>query len=110
MIQPIEGERYYLRILLTHVIGATSFDNLKTINGQICRTFKEACTHLGLLQDDNEWDTCLYKASNIQTGKQLRHLFAMILLMCQPLAPELLWNTHKLALCEDFLYHKNYTQ
>jgi hypothetical protein len=49
MVQPIEGERYYLRILLTHVIGATSFDNLKTINGQICRTFKEACTHLGLL-------------------------------------------------------------
>ena len=24
--------------------------------------------------------------------------------MCQPLAPELLWNTYKLALCEDFLY------
>jgi hypothetical protein len=49
MVQPIEGERYYLRILLTHVSGATSFDNLKTVNKQACGTFKEACIQLGLL-------------------------------------------------------------
>src|SRR6266498_5401052 len=41
----------------------------------------------------------------MQTGRQFRHLFAMILLMCQPSAPELLWNTHKSALCEDLLYY-----
>ncbi|CAI2194302.1 19010_t:CDS:2, partial [Funneliformis geosporum] len=105
MVQPIEGKRYYLRILLTHITGATSFDNLKTVNKQICRTFKEACTCLGLLQNDNEWNTCLYEASNMQIGKQLRHLFVMILLMCQTLTPEQLWNTHKLVLCEDILYN-----
>ena len=59
------------------------------------------------MQDDNEWNICLNEASNIQTGSQLRHLFAIILLMCQPLAPELLWDNHKLALCEDFLYHEH---
>src|ERR1700722_9526842 len=99
MVQPSEGERYYLRILLTHIKGATSFDNLKTVNGYICMTFKEACIHLGLLQDDNEWDVCLYEASNINTGQQLRHLFAIILVYCQPTAPEKLWNKHKSALC-----------
>ena len=57
MVQPSEGERYYLRILLTHIKGATSFNNLKTINGYVCRTFKETCIHLGLLQDDAEWNT-----------------------------------------------------
>src|SRR2546429_3470229 len=105
MVQPTEGERYFSRILLTHVSGATSFDNLKTVNGQIYRTFKEACIHLGLLQDDCEWDICLHEASTMQTEKQLRHLFVTILLICQPSAPELLWNTHKSALCEDLLYH-----
>ncbi|GBC16016.2 uncharacterized protein LOC112524872 [Rhizophagus irregularis DAOM 181602=DAOM 197198] len=49
MVQPSEGERYYLRILLTHVKGATSFDDLKTVNGHMCRNFKEACILLGLL-------------------------------------------------------------
>ena len=73
----------------------------------MCRSFKEACIHLGLLQDDTEWNTCLYEASQIKTGQQLRHLFAMILLYCQLTTPERLWNNHKLALCED-LTHKNY--
>jgi hypothetical protein len=111
MVQPSEGERYYLRILLTHIKGATSFDDLKTINGYICSTFKEACILLGLLEDDTEWDICLHEASQIKTGQQLRHLFAMILLYCQPAVPETLWNNHKLALCEDILHqHCQFTQ
>ena len=101
MVQPSEGERYYLRILLTHIRGATSFDSLKTIDGHTYETFKETCIHLGLLQNDAKWDTCLYEASQIKTGQQLRHLFTIILLYCQPAAPEKLWNNHKSALCED---------
>src|ERR1043165_9077961 len=104
MAQPSKGERYYLRILLTHIKGATSFDDLKTVNGHTCNSFKEACIRLALLQDDNEWDACLLEASNIQTGKQLRQLFASILLFCQPVSPEILWSKHKVALCEDICY------
>ena len=104
MVQPSKGERYYLQILLTHVKGVTSFDDLKSVNGYSCRSFKEACIYLGLLQDNAEWDACLWKASQLQTGQQLRHLFAIILLFCQLITPEDLWNTHKSALCEDILY------
>src|SRR5215213_228717 len=106
MVQPSEGERYYLRTLLNYVKGPTSFDDLKTVNGYTCRTFKEACICLSLLQDDNEWDECLLEASAVQTGKQLRYLFASILLFCQPVSPEILWNKHRRALCED-IYYRN---
>ncbi|CAI2202024.1 7421_t:CDS:1, partial [Funneliformis geosporum] len=104
IVQPSEGERYYLRILLNYIKGATSFNNLNTINEYICKTFKEACIHLDLLQNDNEWDICLYEASRINTGQQLRHLFAIILLYCQPISPERLWNKYKSELCKDILY------
>ena len=71
MVQPFEGERYYLQTLLTHVKGATSFDDLKSINGHSCRSFKEVCIYLDLLQDDAEWDACLREANQLQTGQQL---------------------------------------
>ena len=108
MVQPSEGERYYLRILLTRVRGATSFDDLKTVEGCNCSSFKEACIRLSLLQDDDEWNACLLEASAVQSGKQLRNLFASILLFCQPVNPEVLWNEHKVSLCEDICYQIMY--
>ncbi|CAG8698516.1 22334_t:CDS:2 [Cetraspora pellucida] len=90
MVQTSEEKRYYLRTLLICVRGATSFDDLKTVNEHVCRSFKEVCIRLGLLQDDAEWNACLFEASAIQTEQQLRHLFAMILLFCQPIEPKIL--------------------
>ncbi|XP_057297346.1 uncharacterized protein LOC130627125 [Hydractinia symbiolongicarpus] len=59
--QPSEGERFYLRILLLHVPGATSFESLRTFNGELFPTFREACLARGLLQDNNEWNALFYK-------------------------------------------------
>lgn len=44
-----EGEQYYLRLLLLNIPGAKSFDDLKTVNNQLCTTFKEAATLRNLL-------------------------------------------------------------
>jgi len=53
---PIEGERFYLRLLLHHVTGCTSFQDVRTLSdGTICPTFKEAAIQRGLLLDDSEW-------------------------------------------------------
>ena len=50
---PAEGERYYLRVLLNHVAGATSFECLRTVDGKILPTFREAIERRGLIEEDN---------------------------------------------------------
>ena len=81
-------ERFYLRTLLTVVKGPTSFENLRTFGSITYPTFCEACLARGLLEDDGEWRQCLLEASVMQTGKQLRDLFATLLLFCSPAKPE----------------------
>jgi hypothetical protein len=91
---PNQGERFYLRLLLTVVSGAQSFADLRTVDGHIWPTFKEACLAKGLLEDDREWNQCLVEAREMQTGTALRSLFAVILLSCVPSSPEVLWDWH----------------
>jgi hypothetical protein len=77
-VQPSEGERYYLRVLLTHVAGATCFEDLRTTHWPetpttiVHPTFKATCVARGLLQDDAKWDQCLSEATGVQLPKSLR--------------------------------------
>ena len=66
---PSCGERFYLRLLLVNVAGSKSFDDLKTVNGHLCTTFKQACIELHLVQDDREWMHCFEEAERFATGK-----------------------------------------
>jgi len=56
---PTSSERYYLRMLLNYVKGATSYEHLRTVDGIEHNTFKDACIAMGLLIDDNEWHQTL---------------------------------------------------
>lgn len=51
-IHPNNAECFYLRLLLVNVRGPRSFDDLKTVDGQLCATYREACQRLHLLEDD----------------------------------------------------------
>ncbi|KAG7994346.1 hypothetical protein I3843_01G054000 [Carya illinoinensis] len=62
--------RYYLRILLNHIRGPLSFEDLRTV---------DATMH-GLLQRDSSLEDCLHEASLYQMPSSLRRLFATILL------------------------------
>jgi len=91
-------------MLLTVVKGATSFEDLRTFDGVLLPTFKEACKQRGLLRDDHEWVQCLDEAAEMQVGSQLRTLFATILLHCEPTSPHELWNQFKDKICDDLAY------
>jgi hypothetical protein len=81
-VNPAEGERFYLRMLLMIVKGATDYTDIRTYNGIVFPTFKDACAARGLLKDDNEWYKTFDEASNWATASQLRNLFTTILLFC----------------------------
>ena len=104
---PRQGERYYLRMLLLRVAGATCYEDLRTLpDGTVCDTFQETCRRMGLLQDDSEWDTALTEAQRTVTPSHLRSLFVIILLFSNPADPLALWEKFKLSLSEDFFYHR----
>lgn len=100
-ISPTAGELFYLRTLLTVVRGPESFKNLRIIDGVEYPTFREACIARGLLADDGEWRLCLSEAAHMQTGSQLRQLFATILMFCAPTEPNQLWTEFRQHICDD---------
>ncbi|KAL6579387.1 hypothetical protein OROMI_009603 [Orobanche minor] len=74
---PTDGERYYLRLLLTHVRAPTSFDYLKTYNSVLYSTFRAAALARGLLHSDIDVTNSITEAS--------------------------LWNLFKFYLADDYI-------
>ena len=99
---PIEGERYYLRLLLNHIKNPTSFEDLKTVDGVTASSFRESALLYGLLEYDNSLEQCLQEASLYQMPYTLRPLFATILVYCKPNNPKMLWNKFEIFLSEDY--------
>ena len=58
-VHQTQTECYYLRILLQHVRGPTSFEDLRNVNGIILQTYQGACKRLGLLEGDQRWENTL---------------------------------------------------
>ncbi|XP_065674125.1 uncharacterized protein LOC136091069 [Hydra vulgaris] len=86
--------------------GATSWADLRTVNGIVLETFRKACVLKGLLQDDTEWQNTLSEAVLTRMPKQIRQLFSVILTFCEPYDPLHLWNTYKAFIMEDFIHRQ----
>ena len=98
---PSQGERFYLRILLSVRQGPTSFEDLRTVEGVVHPTFRAACAAMGLLLEDREWATALEEAAVFASGRRLRSLFTFILHYCTVGDPRKLWDDFKDHLCDD---------
>ncbi|CDF77533.1 unnamed protein product [Chondrus crispus] len=85
--------RYFTWKTRTKSWKATSFDNLRNIDGEQCPSFRQACLRLGLLADDAEWKNTI-RDSFRSSFVLLSHLFATILADWQPSDSLSLWNDH----------------
>ena len=103
-VHPSSGELYYLKLLLNHQKGATSYEALRTVNDIIYPTNQTACYALGLLGDDREWDESIQEASFWSTATQLRQLFVVILLFCNVNNPIKFLEKHWKLMTDDILY------
>ena len=106
---PSAGERFYLRLLLTVIPGPKSYEFLRTVNGIIHNTFREACVALHLTQDDKEWIKCFDEAKEFSSGSALRAMFTSAILFGELSSPLTIWNKFKTFFCDDLDHrlHKN---
>ncbi|GFY58241.1 ATP-dependent DNA helicase [Trichonephila inaurata madagascariensis] len=113
-VHPKNREAFLRLLLLPHVRGPISFEDLKTVivrdeDGDIleikpCSTYTEACQVLGLLEDDSHWYQAMEEAAVSQSPAQLRNLFAILVAVCGLNKPITLWENHKEDMTEDFLH------
>ncbi|XP_051167634.1 uncharacterized protein LOC127285579 [Leptopilina boulardi] len=101
-VSPSQIELFHLRLLLLTRKGATSFEDLRTVNGVVYETFTSVCLALGLIEDDHEWIRTIEEAAVWMMPQLLRRLFVRILIHCHPVEPNDLWERFKGIMSEDY--------
>ncbi|XP_036317401.1 uncharacterized protein LOC118732375, partial [Rhagoletis pomonella] len=102
-VHPTQRECFFLRLLLVNVPGPTSFEFLRTVNGQ------DSCRELQLLEADYHWDLSLADAAFASTPNSIRQLFEIILTTCYPTQSSALWGKYKNYMAEDILRRIRHT-
>ncbi|CAN1172158.1 hypothetical protein LINPERPRIM_LOCUS30907 [Linum perenne] len=103
-VHPGAGDIFYLRMLLGKVRGALGFDQLRTVNGIVCSNYKEACTRLGLLSSDDEWESVMSEVSQWGQPRLVRNVFVSLLMFCQVSNPNSLLNKWWETMSDDYVY------
>jgi len=100
-MHPAAGDLFYFRMLLMIVKGATCYEDVRTYNGIVYSTFREACGARGLLGDDMEWYTAFDEAVKWGMGNQLRQLFVTMILHCAVNDEALFFEKYEVYLADD---------
>uniref|UniRef100_A0A6N2MDD8 ATP-dependent DNA helicase n=1 Tax=Salix viminalis TaxID=40686 RepID=A0A6N2MDD8_SALVM len=102
-VHPAAGELYFLRLLLNHIKGSTSFADLRNVHGFFIQHFSLPAKHLDF-RDDKEWSEAFCEAIVTASSPQLRQLFVGIILFCQVADPLILFNQVWHSMYDDILY------
>jgi len=101
-VSPAEGEKFYLRVLLSHLKRPTSWKCLITNNGTLFNTFRKAAEDRGFLETDNSIRECLVDASNLKMSYVLRRLFVIILVFGEPTDVRSFYDEFYTHMIEDY--------
>ncbi|KAG8366069.1 hypothetical protein BUALT_Bualt17G0037600 [Buddleja alternifolia] len=91
-------------MLLYKVRGAQCFEDLRTFNGIVYQTFKQACFAHGLLDDDKKWHEALAEAETWALSINLRYMFSTMLMFSEITDPVNLWERHWRTMVDDLQY------
>ena len=103
LFTPNSGELFYLRLLLKYTKGATSYEDLRTINGTLHPTFQDACVALHLVENDYVWIKTMEEAVQVKMPAALRDLFGSIVIHCHPNNIGGLYQQFENDMLEDYL-------
>jgi hypothetical protein len=92
---------FFLKLILNRVKGSTSFQDLRTINNVIYKTYKEAAIVMGLVETDSKIFDIFNEASSIMFPSQFRKFFAWFLLS-ENIQGNVIWEKFKHYFTEDF--------
>lgn len=81
-----------------NIRGPTSYEDLLTIDGISCYTFREFVEKRGLLYFDNSLFECMSEAMTYQMPHSLRRLLATLLVHCNPGNPSKLGKNLKIII------------
>lgn len=101
-VSPKMHECFCMRLLLLHVRGPTSFEDLRRYEDEVLPTFEMACRARGLFENDGHWRMCMQEADLGQMPIAMRRLFSIILIHGRPTHVMELWQEFKSQLSADF--------
>ncbi|CAG5034234.1 unnamed protein product [Parnassius apollo] len=96
-------ECFCLRLLLHHLRSPIGYKDHKTVNGQECATYREACEALHLLENDNHWDETMMESEQCHSPAKIRDLYATLISSCGLSNAHELWDKYKEYMAEDIL-------
>ncbi|CAM9337287.1 unnamed protein product, partial [Scytosiphon promiscuus] len=99
-MSPDVGDIWYLRLLL-HQVPASSWIDLRTVNGMNHDSYESAARALGIVADSQEFQITFREAITFSTPRELRSLLVTLIIAGGPAS--LLWNENKIHLMSDLL-------
>lgn len=101
---PRNMELFFLRLLLLNRPGMQSFQDLLTVNGVTCGTFKEAAKLMGIDEHPEvDYRAALDEVCAHASPYQTRVFFATLLAVCSVDEVEDLWAAYRAKFSEDFV-------